>query len=151
MTLKYSASARGFFDSNLHRVIPEDAVTITARRHASLLAGQAEGQEIVPDKNGRPQLKSLNPVTLAQARAARTREIKREAARRINERMPLWRQVNALRENRDPGFHVIDTIRAASNLIEAQLLDLKTIEAISSLPVQEHPLWPVFDGAEPDS
>lgn len=145
MTIKYSASARGFFDTDLHRDIPEDAETVSTKRYAALLAGQAEGYEIVADKRGRPQLRALGPATLESARAACVQAIKREAARRIDQRMPLWRQINALRANSDPGFHAIDLIRSASNLIEEQLLGVATVDAIAAFPVSDNPLWPQFD------
>lgn len=145
MTIKYSASARGFFDSNLHRSIPEDAVTVSAKRHVALMTGQAEGYEIVPDDRGRPQLQRLTPSTMAEAQAASVHAIKREAARRIDQRMPLWRQINALRDGSDPGFHDIDLIRQASNMIEQQIVAIATLEQIVAFPVIDHPLWPVFE------
>lgn len=145
MTIKYSASSRGFFDSALHRDIPEDAVTVSSRRHAALLAGQANGHEIVPDARGRPQLRSLQPQTVEAAMAACVHAIRQEAARRIYQRFPVWKQLNALRENRDPGFHEIDAIRAASNLIEQQLDAVTTLDGIAAFPVLDHPLWPQFD------
>jgi hypothetical protein len=148
MTIKYSASARGFFDSKLHRSIPEDAVTVTARRYAALLAGQAEGHEIVPDTQGRPQLRSLMPQTLEAAITAAIQSIRQEASRRIDERFPVWKQLNAIRENRDPGFHEIDAVRAASNLIESQLQELTDPAQIAGFSVADHPLWPVFDSGE---
>lgn len=151
MTIKYSPSARGFFDNDLHRKIPDDAVIVTAKRHAALLAGQADGHEIVPDARGRPQLRALAPATLESSRAACVLAIKREAARRIASCMPLWRQINALREHRDPGFHVLDAIRMASNLIEEEALQLSTIEQLAAFPVSSHPLWPVLDASEIDS
>lgn len=144
MTIKYSASARGFFDTKLHRDIPDDAVSVSAARHAALLSGQAAGAEIVPDKRGRPQLRSLLPTTAANARAACLHAIKREAARRINQRMPIWRQINALRDQTDPGFHEIDAIRAASNLIEQQIAEMKDIAALLAFDVADCPLWPEF-------
>lgn len=145
MTIRYSASARGFFDSDLHRSMPDDAVAITRTRHAQLLAGQADGHEIVPDQRGRPQLRPLGPSTLPEARAACVHAIKREALRRIDMRMPLWRQINALRESFDPGFHEVDLIRAASNLIEEQIAAISSIDDIVGFPVTNHPLWPEFD------
>lgn len=144
MTMKYSASARGFFDSDLHRQIPDDAVTVSARRYAALLAGQAEGNEIVPDVRGRPQLRSLQPQTIEAATAACVHAIRQEAARRIDQRFPVWKQINALREHRDPGFHEIDAIRAASNLIESQMRELKDTAAILAFDVAASPLWPEF-------
>jgi hypothetical protein len=148
MTMKYRASARGFFDSDLHRTIPEDAVTVPARRYAALLAGQAEGHEIVADARGRPQLRSLQPQTVEAAMAACVHAIRQEAARRIDQRFPVWKQLNALRENRDPGFHEIDAIRAASNLIEGQMRELTDPAKVAAFPVIDNPLWPVFETGE---
>ena len=144
MTIKYSASARGFFDTKLHRAIPADAVTVTARRHAQLFAGQAEGHAIVPDDRGRPQLQRLAACSLAVARVAKMAAMKREAARRIDQRMPLWRQINALRDQSDPGFHEIDAIRAASNLIEQQIAEIGDVAAVLTFDVGACPLWPEF-------
>lgn len=141
----YSASRGGFFSPALHADMPQDAVGVSPQRHAALLAGQSNGHEIVPDKRGRPTLRSLQPHTLAQAQAAAVSEVKREAARRIEGRMPLWRQVNALRDSSDPGFHEIDSIRAASNLIEQAIAEVTTIAALASFPIADNPIWPVFD------
>lgn len=148
MTIKYSASAQGFFDTDLHRSIPDDAVTITKGRHKELLAGQAAGYEIVAGKRGRPKLRSLYSNSIEDARAASVRAVKREAARRIADTMPIWRQLNAMRENKDPGFHRVDLIRSASNLIEEQLGQLILMEEIAAFPVEQNPLWPDFDDGE---
>lgn len=145
MTIKYSAAKGGFFDTALHRSVPEDAVTVSAKRHAELLIAQAQGYEIVPDKRGKPTLRSLKPETLLEAQAIVALAIRREAARRIEARIPLWRQVNALRDNTDPGFHEIDSIRAASNLIEQATAEVSTIEALAIFPIADNPIWPVFD------
>lgn len=147
MTIKFSASAVGFFDTKLHREIPEDAVNVSAQRHAALLEGQADGHTIIADTRGRPQLRKIEGASLANVRRARIVAIKREAERRINQRMPIWRQINALRDNTDPGFHVIDAIRQASNLIEAQLATIQTLADLAAFPVTTHPLWPIFDTA----
>ncbi len=141
----FSASRLGFFSPSTHEELPDDAVAVSAARHAALLAGQAEGYQIVPDKRGRPQLRKAGAATLDEARAACVHAIKREAARRIEARMPLWKQLNAIRDNRDPGFHEIDAIRTASNAIEAMLSDLSTVSDVLNFPVADHPCWPIFD------
>lgn len=145
MKLFYSAERRGFFSPGLHADMPSDAVHVTAKRHAALMAGQAEGYEIVPDDRGRPQLRCLSPSTLAEAQAACMHAIKREAGRRIDQRMPLWRQINALRDGSDPGFHDIDLIRQASNLIEEQMMAATTVQQVAAFPIERNPLWPEFD------
>ena len=43
---KYSPSANAFYDTNINLVIPDDAVKITDKKWADLLAGQAEGKLI---------------------------------------------------------------------------------------------------------
>ncbi|MDD2977910.1 hypothetical protein [Aquabacterium sp.] len=52
----YSKTTRGFYDSGIHTLIPDDAVEINHDTHAALLAGQAEGKLIVPGPNGMPVL-----------------------------------------------------------------------------------------------
>lgn len=43
---KYSPSANAFYDTSINLVIPADAVKITDKKWADLLAGQAEGKLI---------------------------------------------------------------------------------------------------------
>ena len=52
----YSESTGGFYDSTIHTTWPEDVVEITAEYHATLLAGQAQGKNIMPGKDGKPVL-----------------------------------------------------------------------------------------------
>jgi hypothetical protein len=56
MTIFYSASRMGFFDSDIHapQQIPGDAVAITAAEHQALLAAQSSGKEITSDAQGYP-------------------------------------------------------------------------------------------------
>lgn len=147
MTVLYSPSARGFFDRALHKTLPADVVEIDAARHAELLAGQAEGAEIAPcARTGRPQAQRRR-LSVADRRAALLREIKREAARRIEAVAPLWRQLNDLREPGAAGserFARIDMIRAASDAIERQLAGAAG-KTLAGFPVRENPLWPEFD------
>lgn len=144
MAVFYSASRRGFFDPAVHQVLPDDAVKITPARHAQLLTAQAQGAQIQPDANGRPQ--AVFP-TRDDMRAALLRDVKREARRRIEAISPLWRQLNDLREGGDAAavrFARIDAVRGASALIEEQLVTTKAA-ALDRFPVREHPLWPQTD------
>jgi len=43
---KYSPSTNAFYDTSINLVIPDDAVKITDKKWADLLAGQAEGKLI---------------------------------------------------------------------------------------------------------
>ncbi len=56
MSCYYSAKEMGFYNSDIHEVIPEDAVKITEEYHQILLNGQSEGKDIIIDKNGNPIL-----------------------------------------------------------------------------------------------
>ena len=61
MTLYYSQSSGGFYDSDIHSRLPEDAVAISAEQHTALLAGQSQGQVIMPGKDGQPVLAEQPP------------------------------------------------------------------------------------------
>lgn len=66
MTIFYSATQNGFYHSNVHKNLFSDtgepigiikgAVKITTELHEDLLAGNAAGKQIAPDKNGHPKL-----------------------------------------------------------------------------------------------
>lgn len=66
MTIFYSKTTGGFYDNQIHNILPEDAVKITAEYHATLLAGQAQGKTIMPGKDGKPVLAPLAPSHLHQ-------------------------------------------------------------------------------------
>lgn len=66
MTIFYSKSTGGFYDDQIHNVLPGDAVEITAEYHAALLAGQAQGKTIMPGKDGKPVLTLPAPSHLHQ-------------------------------------------------------------------------------------
>lgn len=79
----YSKSAGGFFSKDLHQgLVPQDAVEITRKQHAELLAGQSEGKAISADANGKPVLTDPPPaqavvpseITMRQCRLALHRE-----------------------------------------------------------------------------
>ena len=63
MTLFYSATTRGFYDSEVHSedFIPVDKVEISAEYHQELLNNQSDGFTIVPDENGYPISKIVEP------------------------------------------------------------------------------------------
>ena len=61
MTIYYSKTNQAFYDSAIHSRLPEDAVEISHEQHAALLAGQSQGQVIMPGKDGKPVLAPLAP------------------------------------------------------------------------------------------
>lgn len=55
MSLYYSGSQLGFFDTNIHGItLPDDAVLISKEEYANLMLAQEQGKIIRPDENGRP-------------------------------------------------------------------------------------------------
>lgn len=54
MTISYSPSTRGFYDTEIHSTIPADARVITALQHRRLLEQQTAGKVIAPDGAGDP-------------------------------------------------------------------------------------------------
>lgn len=71
MTIHYSKSTGGFYDSAIHAAIPEDAVELTAEAHFVLFEGQAKGKVILSDDNGNPVLSDpVDNRTYSEKRAA---------------------------------------------------------------------------------
>jgi hypothetical protein len=65
----YSTQTGGFYLREIHGdSIPADAVEITAKRHAELIAGQAAGQTIASGTDGAPILVNPPPPSLADVR-----------------------------------------------------------------------------------
>lgn len=144
MGLFYSASCGGFFDDAIHKALPDDAYAISSDRHAALLEAQSNGATIVGGKQGAPRI-LRHRQTLEQARAAATRTVKREAARRIEAVSPIWRQMNDQRLQTSDGvarFAAIDAIRTASNDIET-LIDAADLASLAAIDIALHSLWPV--------
>lgn len=52
--LYFSKLTNGFYDNQIHDVIPSDAVEITEKKHKELLDAQATGKVIKSDKKGNP-------------------------------------------------------------------------------------------------
>lgn len=141
MAVFFSPSSLGFFDDAVHDVLPDDAVPISADRHRELLAAQASGATITADSNGKPR---ASRPSVDSRRAAALRQVKREAARRIEAIAPLWRQLNDQRApttESDARFAAIDGIRVASDLIEQNVV-LLSASAIDVLDIPAHPFWP---------
>lgn len=52
----YSPSQRAFYNTNVNRHIPDDAVQLSQAYLVELLDGQSSGRFIMPDEGGRPTL-----------------------------------------------------------------------------------------------
>jgi len=57
MTLFYSISTNGFYDTDLNISFPKDAKPITRQEYTELLEGKSKGKEIVVNKKGKFVLK----------------------------------------------------------------------------------------------
>ena len=146
MSYWYSPSTGGFYPANRKgKGKPADAVLVTAAEHAELFPADQPHREIETGPNGKPRWKVQG---IDQHRAAAVALVKREAARRIEAVLPLYKQLNALRDCMvDPRqvdhhhhvFAMIDRIRAASNHIEQDLHECANPDAY---PVSDNPLWP---------
>jgi|GEM_PF-3578502 hypothetical protein len=60
MSYYYSVKEQGFFNSEIHKDIPEDAIQITDEYYNVLLNGQSNGKQIITDENGYPILLDLS-------------------------------------------------------------------------------------------
>lgn len=54
MNMLYSKTTGGFYSTEVHSYIPEDAVTVVQADYEALLADQASGSVIMADANGKP-------------------------------------------------------------------------------------------------
>lgn len=155
MTLHYSKSVDGFFDTAIHRTLPADAVEISRDEHAALLDAQANGKRIVADRNGRPVAQAPAQPPIAERRAEAVAAIKREARRRILAIASLERQANdaaaialstySAYEHPDVGDAVgrrlqIDAIRIASDALEAKVAALNA-GALATLSITDDAHW----------
>ena len=72
MTVYYSATARGFYDSSLNPKLPPDAKEVTAAAYTALLTAQGTGKLIQPNASGNPEAVAppVPAVTVASALAA---------------------------------------------------------------------------------
>lgn len=155
MSLRYSPSTGGFYDTAVHRQIPGDVVSVAAARHRELLAAQAEGASIVPSgKTGKPIIVPPPAADDGMVRDRLKRAVRRECEGRIAAVMPLARQVAILRErvlnNAEigqqalDGFRQIEAIEQAALAIEAAI-DACPVAGLRNYPVRGNALWP-----EPD-
>lgn len=63
----FSAKTGGFYTRQSHgSAIPDDAVSVSAAQHQSLMKGQESGKRIVSDGNGFPVLADQIPMTVDQ-------------------------------------------------------------------------------------
>ena len=71
MSLFYSRATRGFYDDQIHRSIPGDALPISDEEHQRLMQMQGTGKVIDPDDAGRPV--AVDPPPMSDARKVELR------------------------------------------------------------------------------
>lgn len=59
----YSKTTAGFYDPEINKEIPADAVEISDTEHKAMLDGQTAGMLIAPDASGKPALMPKPPKT----------------------------------------------------------------------------------------
>lgn len=82
----YSPGSHGFYQSDIHTVIPDDAIEINVDEYHQLLDGQQKGMEITPGAGGRPVL--TEPVIDYVAQAQQVKNSHRLAS----DAQIAWRQ-----------------------------------------------------------
>lgn len=156
--ISWSPSTGHFYHAEIHgTAVPDDAVRVTARRHAELLDGQRQGRSILAGANGKPVLSAIRKASVDQLRAFAVADIKAEASRRILAVASIARQTNdnaifALRplnlataEDFDAAFErraAIDALRTASNTLEHKIATWSAL-ALSSFDASDDGHWPV--------
>jgi hypothetical protein len=60
--LYFAASTNGFYDSEIHSTMPDDAVQITREKYTELMTGQSEGNPVSSDSNSNPINVAPTPI-----------------------------------------------------------------------------------------
>lgn len=145
MTIYFSATTGGFYETDIHGDHrPDDSVIVLQKRHKELIEAQEKGAQIVASKQGKPELQWPEETTDEGRRTIFVRQVKAEAAKRIDMISPPWRQLNDMRTESDAGidrFVQIDAIRKASDKIEVQVEQLDH-DGLNDFTVVDHSLWP---------
>ena len=123
MTLYYSQSNGGFYDDQIHSRLPEDAVAISPEQHTALLAGQSNGQVIMPDKDGKPVLTSKAPSHLHQWDGKEWTLDKTAASQLLAE--AVGRGVVAINDMVDGAYRHVTRFQPEYELREQQARDYK--------------------------
>lgn len=66
MAIYYSGSTAGFYVTEIHTTIPDDAVEISSAEHMALLDAQSRGMRITAEPNGKPIAAAQFPPSLDQ-------------------------------------------------------------------------------------
>ena len=137
----YSATARAFFDSDIHTAIPDDATEVTPARHAELIDAQASEApvEIVPSENGTPIMSRSRTWSESEQREL----LQREQNRRIGQIADRQQQILDARlggAEATARLAAIDDVVAQAASI-ATAIDAAPAGALTGFSVIEPTLW----------
>lgn len=79
MSKLYSPSTTWFYDSEINKNIPSDAVAISDAEHEALLSGESDGMDIKWDASTNKPVVIRRVITLSEAKVAKQRDINRAA------------------------------------------------------------------------
>jgi len=146
MTIYYSKTNQAFYDNQIHNVLPEDAVEITAEYHATLLAGQAQGKTIMPGKDGKPVLAPIAPCPSSTWDGEKW-HIDPECAAKLKaeQQAEVWERIKQKRyDNLRQGVYVKSVGKwfQTDDATRLQYLTLRTLDA-EAFPLKEP--WKTMD------
>jgi len=160
MSKLYSPSTGLFYAPELFvgRVLPDDVVNVSDKRHAELLDLQAQGRTIAASRDGRPTATAPRAPTLEERREAAHRAVATEAGRRILAIASFARQSNdnalmvtawiTAADISSPEMQAalarraaIDAIRTASNRLDAAIA-LMSARQLAALEIGADLHWP---------
>lgn len=120
----YSPSTKGFYLDNIHKVIPEDAIEITAERHEELLKEQSEGKVISFENNAVKTVEYVKVISWEDIRRKRNSLLSESD----------WTQI--------PDTPLDDDTREAWRLYRQELRDITM-----KFKLPEKVVWPVAPSA----
>ena len=134
MTLYYSQSSGGFYDSTIHSRLPEDAAAISPEQHAALLTGQSSGQVIMPGKDGKPVLAEPAPSHLHRWDGKAWVLDKAAASQLLAE--AIDKGTAAINDIVEQAYHHVTRFEAEYKLREQQARDYKAGGCKGEAPLQ---------------
>ena len=130
----YSKTTGGFYDRNLHSDLPGDAVEISPEVYTALLAGQSNGQVIMPGKDGKPVLTSKAPSHLHRWDGKEWSLDKAAASQLLAE--AIDNGTKAINDLVDEAYHHVTRFWPEYQLREQQAVEYKAGGYKGELPTQ---------------
>ena len=130
----YSPSTQAFYDTNLHPSYPVDAVEISPEQHTVLLAGQSQGQVIMPGKDGKPVLAEPAPSHLHRWDGKEWVLDKAAASQLLAE--AIDKGTAAINDIVEQAYHHVTRFAAEYQLREQQARDYKAGGCKGEAPLQ---------------